>query len=129
MQLPGLSWSGYWRRAPSCLLVVLLATLAVASEVQAQGSRRIAGSVVDAADSARLEGRAVFAVRADGKELFRSAPRSSDEDPLDLDLAITGAERLTLVVEGAGSADVDFASWLDARVLTAAAAERGASDP
>src|SRR5688572_1713776 len=54
IQLSGLPWSNFWRRAPICLLVLLLAALSVASEVQAQDSRRVSGSVLAAADSARL---------------------------------------------------------------------------
>src|SRR5688500_6836747 len=55
IQLSRLSSSLSRRRAPSCFLVVLLAVLSGASAVDAQGSRRSAGSVVAAADSAGLE--------------------------------------------------------------------------
>jgi hypothetical protein len=63
-------------------------------------------------------GSVVFAVEADGKEVFRSAVFRNDTPPQQISIAIVGAKRLTLIVDEAGDNNgADHADWADARLL------------
>ena len=63
------------------------------------------------------KGACEFAVIADGKELFRKPMRGSDP-PAQVKVKITGALRLTLLVDWGDDLDLaDRANWCDARVI------------
>ncbi|MBM4031772.1 MAG: hypothetical protein FJ291_08315 [Planctomycetes bacterium] len=67
--------------------------------------------------SAGGKGDCVFVVLADGKELFRKPMRGADP-PADVRVKITGAQRLTLLVDWGEDLDLaDRADWCDARVI------------
>ncbi|HUT37215.1 MAG TPA: NPCBM/NEW2 domain-containing protein [Planctomycetota bacterium] len=67
--------------------------------------------------SAAGKGNCVFAVLADGKELFRKAMRGTD-GPADVRLKVANALRLTLLVDWGEDLDLaDRANWCDARVI------------
>jgi hypothetical protein len=59
----------------------------------------VAGVPTDVLPSAAV----VFAVDADGKEVFRSAPRNSIQDPLPITVDTTGVKTITLRVEPAAA--------------------------
>ena len=62
-------------------------------------------------------GRAQFVVRGDGRELFRAIMGGAD-DPKPLRVAITGVERLELLVDFARDTDTgDRADWADLRLV------------
>jgi hypothetical protein len=53
-------------------------------------------------------------VFADGKELYRSEPRTSMDDPANLLLILSGAKTLTLKIESAGNVALPAAAlWGD----------------
>ncbi len=63
------------------------------------------------------KGDCVFAVLADGKELFRKQMRGPDA-PADVRVKVAGAQRLTLLVDWGEDLDLaDRADWCDARVI------------
>lgn len=63
-------------------------------------------------------GSVVFAVLADGRELFRSPVLRYDDAPLPIHVPLGGAETLTLIVEDAGDGiTADHANWADARLM------------
>ena len=62
------------------------------------------------------DGSVVFVVRADGKELFRSS-KISDHQLRTLDVDLSGASRLEMIVEDAGDgANSDWGVWIDPRL-------------
>jgi hypothetical protein len=81
------------------------------------GFKRLRGTLgID--DAAEGQGGVVFAVEADGRRVFESAAVGGRSDPLPLDVNITGAKQLTLVVEFGPLADVrDYADWCDLVLL------------
>ncbi len=63
-------------------------------------------------------GSVVFAVEADGNEIFRSAVFRNDTPAQHISLPIPGVKRLALIVEDAGdNIMADHADWADARLL------------
>ena len=63
-------------------------------------------------------GSVVFAVRADGKELFRSPVLREGVAGMPLDIDITGCRHLTLeVLDGGDGISCDQADWAEARVV------------
>ena len=71
-------------------------------------------------DAALLEGSAVFIVRTDGEEVFRSERLDRTSGLRSVRVSVVGAQTLTLEVEGGGSAR-DFANWIDPVVRVASA--------
>jgi hypothetical protein len=71
-----------------------------------------------ALDDLGVEGSVRFRVFVDGKEKYSSPTLRSGMPPLPLDVDVSGAKRLELVVDFADRADVqDRADWLDARLI------------
>ncbi|MBX3412651.1 MAG: NPCBM/NEW2 domain-containing protein [Pirellulales bacterium] len=69
-------------------------------------------------DSAGKRGSVVFRVFADGKEAFASPVIRGGEPPRPISVDITGAERLSLIVDFADRGDeLDHADWLHARLV------------
>jgi hypothetical protein len=58
----------------------------------------------------------VFVVRADGEEVYRSAPLIRSDPPVALNLDVSGVKRLDLIVHGLGFTVGDQADWADARL-------------
>ena len=71
-------------------------------------------------DSARGHGDCEFVILADGKELLRERITGRDA-PRDIQVAISGADQVTLLVEPGADLDLsDHADWCDARFIRAA---------
>lgn len=69
-------------------------------------------------DQEVVGGSVVFAVEADGKEIFRSAVFGNDTAAQHISLPIAGVKRLALIVEDADdNINADHADWADARLL------------
>jgi len=61
-----------------------------------------------------------FQVFADGQKIYQSGKVTGASDPIDLDLDVTGAQQLRLVVHNAGQGKkFDHADFADARVTSA----------
>jgi hypothetical protein len=73
-------------------------------------------------DEARGKGNCVFEVWADGKQLFASGAVTGQDAPRPVDLDVTGARELVLLVEFGEGGDVgDRGDWADAYLVTAEA--------
>jgi alpha-galactosidase len=69
------------------------------------------------------QGSVVFAVAADGKEVFRSGTFAGGQEGQHVDVATGGARTLELAVDDAGDGPAcDHANWAEARVTTASGA-------
>lgn len=70
-------------------------------------------------DDANGLGCVTFEVRVDGKSAYRSPPVTGKDEPITLQpIDLTGARRLTLLVDFAAGADIlDHADWCDAVLL------------
>lgn len=74
-------------------------------------------AVVGIDDAVGNEGSAVFVVRGDGEELFASEPLTGGGSTADVDVEVTGVQRLDLVVrDGGDGRGNDHADWADARI-------------
>ncbi|MDZ7616999.1 MAG: NPCBM/NEW2 domain-containing protein [Patescibacteria group bacterium] len=75
-------------------------------------------SEVGVDDSTEGRGSVRFRVFVDGRERYTGTPIRGGEPPVAIDLDVSGADRLDLVVDFADRAHVlDHANWLDARLL------------
>ncbi len=82
-----------------------------------EGRYDVFAAVVGLDASSDGRGDCVFAVAADGKELFRKRLRGADR-PVAVRLELARARRLTLAVEWGEDLDLgDRANWCDARVV------------
>jgi len=73
-------------------------------------------------DEARGKGNCVFEVWADGKPLFASGAVTGRDAPKPVDLDVTGARQLVLLVDFGEGGDVgDRGDWADAYLVTAEA--------
>ncbi len=71
-------------------------------------------------DAASAWGVVEFYLIGDGKPLFASGPVRGDDPPRDVQVPVSGVERLTLRVDFAENADVgDWANWASARLIKA----------
>ncbi|MCC6491215.1 MAG: NPCBM/NEW2 domain-containing protein [Candidatus Hydrogenedentes bacterium] len=69
------------------------------------------------ADSA-VNGTITFEVRADGKKLWSSGSMTRNDPPVPVDVDITNAHRLELIVGDAGNGNgADHADWAEAKLL------------
>lgn len=69
----------------------------------------------------RDNGSVVFEVHGDGRMLYRSPTRRGGDQPVAIDIDVSGVIELMLVVTDADDGDAyDHANWSDARVETAA---------
>ncbi len=69
-------------------------------------------------DSTGRRGSVRFRVLVDGREKYVSPILRGGEKPVPVEVDLTGAKRLELVVDYADRADVlDRADWLDARIV------------
>jgi hypothetical protein len=69
-------------------------------------------------DAVGDHGSGDFQVFGDGRQLFASGPLSGRDAPRAIRVSIAGVDKLTLIVEPAGNADVgDWADWADARII------------
>jgi len=63
-------------------------------------------------------GSAVFIVKTDGRERFRSKTLSPGGEPVPLKVELAGAKRLELIVSDAGNGYIgDHGDWADARIV------------
>jgi len=75
-------------------------------------------SEVGVDDSTEGRGSVRFRVFVDGREQYTGTAIRGGESPKSIDLDVSGADRLDLVVDFAERAHVlDYANWLDARLL------------
>jgi hypothetical protein len=73
-------------------------------------------------DEARGKGNCVFEVWLDGKQRFASGPVTGQDAPRPVDLDVTGAKELVLLVDFGEGGDVgDRGDWADAYLITAEA--------
>jgi len=100
--------------------------------IDLKGSVRGFRAVVGVDDEVEV-GRAsiVFVVTVDGKEVHRTGVMKSGDEPISLEVDLTGARRLVLTVEDGGDGiDYDHADWGDAMlVLATDAADRPEAIP
>jgi hypothetical protein len=81
------------------------------------GAYRTFKSDIGIDDEASSAGSAVFVVLVDGVSKFRSATMKAGAASVPVSVDVTGAQKLTLVVEDAGDGgQEDFADWAGARV-------------
>ncbi|MBN1395994.1 MAG: NPCBM/NEW2 domain-containing protein [Pirellulales bacterium] len=86
--------------------------------VRAAGATTRFQALVAIDDSTDNRGSARFRVLVDGQEKYASPIVRGGDKPLPVNVDITGAERLELVVDYADRADVlDYADWLEARIV------------
>lgn len=69
-------------------------------------------------DSRGSSGSVVFIVQVDGVEVFRSGVITGASATQSLDIDVTGAGTLTLIVDPNGSANNDHANWADAKLIS-----------
>jgi hypothetical protein len=72
--------------------------------------------VDDEKDTVDSDGRVVFRLVADGREIFESRPVDFTDQALGVDVDITGTRVLNLVVATAGDDRTDHADWADAKL-------------
>jgi len=69
-------------------------------------------------DQKALVGSIVFVIEGDGKELFRSPVLRADSMPMDINVPISGIDKLALVLEDGGDRiAADHGNWANARFL------------
>ena len=111
--LKGLGMHGAARLVYSPLLSIGLD----GNETTAATRRFRALAAID--DSTGRHGSVRFRVLVDGREKYASPIVRGGDPPMPVDVDLTGAERLELVVDYADRADLlDRADWLDARIVS-----------
>ena len=79
-------------------------------------------SVIGIDDEARGKGNCVFEVWVDGEKRFESGPVTGRDEPRTVEVDVTGADELVLLVGFGEAGDVgDRADWADAYLVTAEA--------
>lgn len=78
----------------------------------------------------KKRGTVSFRILGDGKELLRTKPLRGGQDPLRVDLPISGLRQLVILVSGDGDGiDYDHADWAEARILYTGARPKAVAAP
>ncbi len=110
------------RKVVLLVLVLLLAGSLLASAAP-EFDRFVALVGVDDAVKGR-NGEAIFRVKVDGKEVFKSDVLLPGEPPKEVDVPIAGATELGLYVDDEGDGHGgDWGNWLDARLVNSKTGE------